>query len=80
MRTVSFEYTGTVELTENELWPDGDAPENWMLDDVLAVIAGAGGKIRILRDWNLADALELEVRDGPRDGADGFVTDWRYVP
>ena len=76
MRIVEFEYSGSVNMGERELWPDGDAPENWTLQDVVKLIVKDGGKFRILRDWNLTDALELNIRDQ----SDGLIGDWMEVP
>lgn len=48
-------------LTLDELWPDGDAPENPTADDVRARIRQHGGAREVLRDWNLDDELTLDV-------------------
>ena len=51
-------------LAVADIWPDGDAPENPTVDDVLAVIAASGGMRQVLHDWNLDDDIELTVDDG----------------
>jgi hypothetical protein len=63
---VMFHFTiaADVSLSVEEIWPDGDAPENPSVDDVLAVIQQCGGRYRVLRDWELASDLALTVSDG----------------
>jgi hypothetical protein len=64
MKVFHFNISHEESLTVEEIWPDGDAPENPTLDDVLAVIAKCGGRRRILDDWGLVDDLDLSVSDG----------------
>jgi hypothetical protein len=47
-------------LSVEQLWPDGDAPENPTADDVKALIDKCGG-IDIIEDWNLADDFDIDV-------------------
>ena len=63
-RSVEFEYEGHTILAEFDLWPDGDAPENWTLDDVIAVITKSGGSLGILKNWDLMYDLTLNIREG----------------
>lgn len=58
--SISYDVSYSVE----EIWPDGDAPENPTLDDVMKVIEKCGGKRRILDDWSMVNDLDLEVSDG----------------
>jgi hypothetical protein len=44
-----------------DLWPDGDAPENPTLDDVIKLIQKDGGPDRVAQDWNLLDGLAITV-------------------
>lgn len=37
-RTFHFEVGDEADLTIDEIWPDGDAPENPTVDDVIAVV------------------------------------------
>ena len=60
-RRVELIFEGTVSLSEREVWPDGDAPDDWTAADVVVVIKNAGGLHSVLRDWNLDSALELAV-------------------
>ena len=63
-KVFNFSIQADINLTVEQIWPDGDAPENPTVDDVLAVIKHNGGKDRILRDWSLMDDLDLTVSDG----------------
>ena len=65
IKSVMFHFSISVEtsLGIEDIWPDGDAPENPTVDDVLKVIAKCGGKRRVLEDWNLVDDLDLDVSD-----------------
>ena len=58
-----FSISGEAALAVEDIWPDGDAPENPTLDDVLKVITGCGGRLRVLEDWDLLDDLDLDVSD-----------------
>jgi len=50
-------------LDTNELWPDGDAPENPTEKDVYDLIEKHGGPKEVLSDWNLDKDLDCEVID-----------------
>ena len=55
--------------TAEGFWPDGDAPENPTIDDVLAVIKKCGGPRRMLDDWNMYDGASMGVTlDGETPG------------
>ena len=64
-RTVrfNFSFSADVSLSVEQIWPDGDAPENPTVDDVLDVIEQSGGKDRIFRDWDLDHEISLLVSD-----------------
>lgn len=67
MTTFHFEWGGTADLTIDQVWPDGDAPENPTTDDVIAALrkdADSDAQFRWLADrWNF-DMQDIEV-DGP---------------
>jgi hypothetical protein len=69
MRTVLFCFEADLELDEKEIWPDGDAPENWTPADVAAVVRSCGGPLAVLRDWDLGTELRLRIC-GDGEGAD----------
>ena len=58
-----FEIRYDVSFSVDEIWPDGDAPEDPTLDDVMAVLKQCGGKRVVLRDWSMDDDLQLYVSD-----------------
>ncbi len=64
--TFHFSIEADLSLDVQDIWPDGDAPANPTLEDVLAVIKKCGGARRILEDWNLIDDLGVSVSDGTR--------------
>jgi len=57
----NIEVDDTFEL--DDLWPDGDAPENPSLDDVVKLIQKDGGPDRVAEDWNLLEGLAITVSD-----------------
>lgn len=60
-----FELTveGSVVLSADDIWPDGDAPENPTAADVAKLIQRDGGLDRVLIDWSLDDEFELVARE-----------------
>lgn len=61
-----FSIEADVSLGVEDIWPDGNAPENPTLEHVLEVIKKDGGARRVLEDWNLIDDLSLTISDGKR--------------
>lgn len=65
--TFTFEFSGAVTLSVDEIWPDGDAPENPTLQDVLKQInetGNFGSSVSILlNDWGLEEHLLITIRD-----------------
>lgn len=55
MKRFQIIYTVDVTLNLDELWPDGDSPENPTADDVRKLIEAGGGILQVTDDWNLAD-------------------------
>lgn len=53
MKTFGIEINIYNKLTEKELWPDGDGPENPTEEDVKKLIEKHGGIANIIKDWNL---------------------------
>jgi hypothetical protein len=60
----SIDITINETYSIEEIWPDGDAPENPTVDDVVKVIQACGGPDRVAQDWNLLDGLSLDI-SGP---------------
>jgi hypothetical protein len=59
----TFEIGTTLDLSADDIWPDGDAPDEPTVDDVLAVIKQCGGARRILSDWDLDRDIDITVSD-----------------
>lgn len=51
----------SVYLTVEEIWPDGDAPEDPIAADVKALLEKSGPKMRVLRDWDLLQDVDVYV-------------------
>lgn len=60
-------------LSVEEIWPDGDAPENPTAQDVVDRMKG--GSIKVLRDWNLVASIEVNEINV---GLSGKRTNARY--
>lgn len=60
-----FESTmdGSVVLSADDIWPDGDAPQNPTARDVLNVLKSQGRLLDVLVDWNLDEEFGLVVRE-----------------
>jgi hypothetical protein len=56
-----FDLSGYARLSVDDIWPDGDAPEDPTVADVEELIKKCGGKYRVIRDWDLDDDLDLTV-------------------
>ena len=57
--TINIECS--VDMDLDELWPDGDAPENPTAKDVEDLIEKCGGPVDIIDEWNLRDDFLLFV-------------------
>lgn len=56
-KTISINYDLDFSFDVDEIWPDGDAPDNPTEDDVWEVIRECGGVAKILADWDLDDCI-----------------------
>lgn len=62
--TFYFEWGGSADLTVEEIWPDGNAPENPTVDDVIAEMQRCRSVRTLCRDWNLdVEGVEVNGRD-----------------
>jgi hypothetical protein len=58
-------FYGDFVLSTDEIWPDGDAPQNPTPKDVIeAMKQSARFKAALLDDWNLEKDLHVQVYDG----------------
>ena len=64
-------YSCDVELDLEQLWPDGDAPENPTPADVYALVQKDGGFYSAIRSWNLEEFGEGEILAVPDGGEAG---------
>lgn len=62
-RTFTFDITISHTFTIDELWPDGDAPENPTTRNVYDLVEQCGGLARVINDWDLVDDADLHVTD-----------------
>ena len=51
----------TWELTEEEIWPDKDGPEDPTAEDVIDAMKSYGRPGDVIRDWALDDGLKINV-------------------
>ena len=55
--TLKFRFTFTVQhsidLSADQIWPDGDAPRYPSVEDAQAVVAQCGGPAEVLEEWKL---------------------------
>ena len=59
----NFTISSDCWLSIDDIWPDGDAPDNPTVDHVHAVIEQCGGAKVVIREWNLDEDLALAVED-----------------
>lgn len=49
-------------LSLDEIWPDGDAPENPTVQDVIAHIKATSNRQSFARDWGFDEWVEVNGR------------------
>lgn len=47
-------------LTAEEIWPDGDAPENPTTDDVIEAIKASSSPYRFAGDWGFQNHVSVD--------------------
>lgn len=61
---VMVRIAGEFPLWPSEIWPDGDAPENPTLEDVMAAMSrDATGPAELIATWKLGAELSVFVQD-----------------
>ncbi len=63
---IRIEFSETIDVMA--LWPDGDAPENPTVTDVLALIENEGGFMAAVREWWLDEGGENSVEEVDEHG------------
>lgn len=63
---IQVQFSETLDVLA--LWPDGDAPENPTVEDVLALIENEGGFLAAVREWGLDEGGENSVEEVDEHG------------
>lgn len=71
--TIFIDFEGSITLTVNEVWPDGDAPEVITAEAVKAVLLAGGSKRQVFDDWCLLGAVDVSTGVMSR-GDDGKIS------
>lgn len=59
---IELSIVASLSLTADQIWPDGDWPENPTAKDVLEVMKNdASTPARLLSEWNLDDDIDMDV-------------------
>ena len=67
MKEFHIDFRGCCRLSESEIWPDGDVPENPTAKDVIDKIKSIfSSKGSFIDCWNLGGDLEIEISDGKK--------------
>lgn len=68
MKEFWIDFRGGCRLSESEIWPDGDAPKNPTVEDVLNKIRSKfSSKSSFIDCWNLGSDLNIEISDGKKN-------------
>lgn len=68
---IHIAFGGEHDLTLDDVWPDGDAPDNPTANDIAALLHSGGSLWTVARDWNLDFGLTIKVH-----GPDGITRAW----
>lgn len=60
-RVFKIDFSGTFILSDRDLWPDGDAPDDPTVEDVAARVEAHGGAGGVVMGWNLEDGLRYFI-------------------
>jgi hypothetical protein len=72
-KSFTITFDGSATLTVDEVWPDGDAPANPTLLDVMrAIRKSTFSESDLIEKWNLSEEILVHVGDG----ADSLLMDW----
>lgn len=57
-----IEFSGEATLSVDQIWPDGNAPENPTVDDVIKAMKDDAHSVdQLLDEWNLDECLSMWV-------------------
>lgn len=62
-RTFYIEVSDSATLTVDEIWPDGDAPENPTVDDVIERIKASSLRHQFALDWGFFPNTSVDGKD-----------------
>lgn len=68
--------SGCADIPVRDIWPDGDAPANPTVEDVIALMLKSGSLSRLIDDWNL-EVEVVEVED-MTNGGGMLLTDRQF--
>lgn len=60
-KVFNITFGGSVRLSVDEIWPDGDGPEDPTPEDVVARMEEEINKHSLVDEWGLEDDLEITV-------------------
>lgn len=60
-KTFHIIFDGHVTFSVDDVWPDGDAPDNPTADDVAEVMRSTGEKWLVMREWGLNQFVNVSV-------------------
>jgi len=63
----AVDIDGAVTLTVEEVWPDGDAPDNPTAEDVAKRMRGCGSLKDVIYDWNLPATITVDGVEAVRN-------------
>lgn len=72
-KSFTISFVGSATLTVDEVWPDGNAPANPTLLDVMREIRKSTfSESDLIEKWNLSEDITVHVGDGH----DSQLMDW----
>jgi hypothetical protein len=64
MADFAIELDCTLDLSTSEIWPDGNAPENPTVEDVLKVLREHGSVTTVIGDWGFSPEWRVYKMQG----------------
>lgn len=60
MTTFQITISGECTLSAEDIWPDGNAPDNPTTEDVIRFMSANWGVTGLINDWNLPCSVEVD--------------------